>query len=240
MTQPSTPSLPELAEVLAVDQGALLDSSAGPGLLPQTGAVVLPEAFPVPVPEPDDPVHPGSGSPVIETFVVEADGRCRPTGPVEAIGRWWQATAQALVDRVHAALAGHRVGLEYPAYLTASATALDEVTTTPHVDDGGIDPARGVGLVAIAASHAGPRLALGPLAHRPVRPPAPLAIEPDAVEAFATGFGPSQSTPADRIVLFPRFGQLHAGPMLDDLPPGGVRNLLVLRAGTRPSVTRRG
>jgi hypothetical protein len=124
------------------------------------------------------------------------------------------------------------VVLDRPAYVTASATPLTEITTTAHVDDGGIEPAQAVGLVAIAASHAGPRLARGQLACGPIRPPAPLAIDPAAIEAFERGAGPSQSTPADRIVLFPRFGQLHAGPILTDPPPGGVRNLLVLRAGT--------
>jgi hypothetical protein len=101
--EPTPPSLTELAEVLRAGQATVLGASEADGLR-QVGAVVLPEPFPVPVPVPGDPVHPGSGPVVIETFLVDEGGRCEPTGSTEAIGAWWLATAQSLVDRVLAAV----------------------------------------------------------------------------------------------------------------------------------------
>lgn len=237
MSQPSPPSSPptpaDLAEILTGDQAALL-AGAGPDRLRQLGAVVLPDPFPVPVPTPGDPIWPRPGEPVIETFLVDERCRCEATGEVDEVGAWWQGVAEALAARVVAAVSPLGVELLYPAYVTASATLLDDVTTTPHLDDEGIDPGRGVGLVAIAASHGGPRVALGTVSHRPARPPAPVAIDPASIEAFESAAAVDQSTPADRIVLFPRFGQLHAGPTFTDPAPDAARNLLVFRADTRP------
>ena len=112
VSQPQTTSLSELAEVLTGDQTALVDAEAPAGPLRQVGAAVLPEPFPMPVPGADDPVHPVGGEPVIELFQVDERGRCEAAGPSEAARAWWWPQAQALVDRVLAALIPLGVVLE--------------------------------------------------------------------------------------------------------------------------------
>lgn len=250
LTQPDEPrsarpprdgksELNALAQVLRADQATFLAQSGRPDLIDQPGGAYLPGAFPVPVPHPDDPAGGRSGGePVVETFVVTAGGLATPTGSDAHVGAWWQPTVDALVARILAGMAEVGVELEFPGYLTASATPLDQVATSPHFDDDQPRPTEGVGLVIIAASHGGPRLLVEPMASPPVHPPVPLVPDPGAVARFdqpdARGI---LGTEADRIVVFPRFGQLHSGPRLDPdaTSVGEVRNLLVFRAGTIPS-----
>ena len=142
---PTPPTLAELAEVLTGDQAALLRADGDPERLRQVGAAVLPEPFPVPVPGPDDPVWPRPADPVIETFLVDDRGRGEATGAVDDVGAWWHGIVEALVARVVAALRPVGVELDYPAFVTASATRLDEVTTTPIEDPARGTPPRGRG-----------------------------------------------------------------------------------------------
>lgn len=230
--------LATIAGVLRGSQADLVARSGRADLLAQAGGATLPDPFPLRLPGPGDAAYPHDGEPVIETFVVDRGGALEATGPDPAIGRWWRPEVEALVARVRAAVAAVGIELVEPINVTASATPLHGVVSDPHLDDDQPRPDDGVGLVAIAATHLGPRLAVDPVPCRPVRPPVPVELAPEAVERFGTpGRRPGgpvtlQQAPAERIVVFPRFGQLHSGPVL---PAGtGVRNLLVLRAGTRP------
>jgi hypothetical protein len=65
-----------------------------------------------------------------------------------------------------------------------------------------------------------------------------LEFDDEVLAEFGRGRLSSQRAKAERIVVFPQFGQLHAGPAIDpaevgtDRPP--FRTLLVLRARTIP------
>jgi hypothetical protein len=228
-----------VARVLRGSQAELVARSGDPARLDQPGGVCLAERFPVPVPGPGDPVQPDRDDPVIETFVVEGAGRAAATGPDLAVTAWWQPAVDELVARVRAALGDIGLALDAPAYLTASATPLDRVAGEAHLDDDRYRPASGPGIVAIAASHVGPRLAVGHIGCRPLREGAPLEVDRGEIDDFdrrpAEGL---QQVPDDRIVLLARFGQLHAGPGPDPGPSDDlgvpVRTLLVLRAATVP------
>ena len=251
-----SPALASLGPTLRGRRCDLVRSGDAGLDLVQVGGAVLDEAFAVPVPGPADPVVPRGGEPTIETFVVERSGRATATGPDEAVGRWWRPAVEALAARVEAAMTAVGVELDGPRYVTASATPIDRVIDEPHLDDDQYRPEAGVGLVAIAASHRGPRLARGALACRTAVAGAPLGLDPATLTTwFAEEDGGRrhrvQATDGDRIVLFPRFGQLHAGPapasLVDDEGSGHEsRSLLVLRADTvpgpvgRPDQTRSG
>lgn len=238
-----TAGLESLAAVLRGRQGDLVRPASRGRYVAQVGASVLSERFPVPVPVPADPVTPRGGEATIETFVADGwGGAAEAMGGSGAVAAWWQPTVDRLVARVLDALGPLGVELVGPLYVTVSATPLDQVIGQPHLDDDQLLPDGGVGLVAIAASHDGPRVARGALACPRAMANGPLGLEQSALDRWfdpATA-GPErvQHTGADRIVLFPRFGQLHAGPALASDPGAaaktGIRNLLVLRAGTVP------
>ena len=245
MTDPVDRSTPatRLAELLRGRQRDLIGPDGdGGALVRQLGSTVLPEPFPVPAPTWDDPVAPRGGDAVIETFVAKVDGSAAGTGGDAEVIAWWGPQVEAMVRRVVTELASHGVELADPIYVTASATTLDRVTSLAHFDDDQFHPDAGPGLVAIASSHRGPRVARGALPAPTPRAGAPLGLDEATLSAaFELDGGPSasivvQATDADRLVLFPRFGQLHAGPTTaaDGLPADQIRNLLVLRADTVP------
>ncbi len=237
-------ALEHLASVLRGRQRDLVGPGESGREVAQVGASVLADGFAVPIPGPDDPVAPRGGEATIETFVVDQpDGRATAMGADAAVGAWWQDAVEELVGRVVNALEPFGVELAGPIYVTTSATPVDQVIGQPHLDDDQLDPEAGVGLVAIAASHDGPRVARGTLACPRANASGPLGLDQSALDHW---FDPTsatadrvQHTAADQIVLFPRFGQLHAGPALAAEPGGGsgagIRNLLVLRADTVPS-----
>ncbi len=248
--QGSGTGLESVAAVLRGRQADLVRTN-GNGLdVAQIGAAVLGSAFPMPIPASGDPVAPADGEATIETFVVDGSGSAEAMGSNGAIGAWWRSSVEALAGRVVEALAAHGVEIDGPIYVTASATSLDQVIAEPHLDDDQFEPEAGVGLVAIAASHDGPRLARGALAAPRAMANGPLGLDQSDLDQW---FEPDEEAPgashrvqgtgADRVVLFPRFGQLHAGPPLaansaagaSEGGSGGVRNLLVLRADTVPS-----
>jgi hypothetical protein len=227
--------LEAIAGVLRGPRSALVAGDGPADRLAQPGGACLPGSFPVPMPGPDDPVFPVDGEPVIEMFIVGRDGMVEATGPDPSLARWWRADVEALIDRVRSAAAAVGVELVEPISITASATPADRVVGDPHLDDDRFEPDEGVGLVAVAASHLGPRLEVGELACRALRAGLPVELEPGEVERFA-GAGSLQQAPPDRIVVFARFGQLHAGPVpTSEASAREARNLLVLRAGTRPA-----
>lgn len=232
---PPPDGLEAIADVLRGTQGDLRVDGDAPGRLTQPGGACLPVPFAVRVPGPDDPVFPADGQPVIELFIVGRDGAVEATGSDPSVGGWWQAEVEALVTEVRTTTAAAGIELVEPISVTASATPADRVVGDPHLDDDRFEPDDGVGLVAIAASHRGPRLVTGELACRALRPGLPVEPEPGERDRFGAA-GDLQQAPPDRIVVFARFGQLHAGPRPDrSASSQEARSLLVLRAGTRPA-----
>ncbi len=219
------------ARWFGLTKGELLASAGQPGLVAQTGGAYLPGRFTVAGPDHDR----AETEPHIETFLVERDGTCSPTGTDRRAIEAWSPAVEAMTTTVIECMTRLGVALDEPAYLTASSSTAAAVTGTAHVDDDQYRPEDGVGFVAIVASHLGPRIAVSPIAHRPAAASLPLQLDPDAVASFERGGLAHQQAAAERIVIFPQFGQLHAGPSPGTIPTGSVRTLLVLRAGTRPA-----
>lgn len=223
----------------------LTGNEAEPAVL-QPGGATLDGPFPLPpltggpAPMIDTPIE----TPLIETFVVEA-GRGTGTGGDQRLIDAWLPSVEELSARVVTALGEHGVVLDGPAYVTASLTPVEQVTTTAHVDDDQYVAEEGLGVVAIVASHHGPRIATEPVAHRgrrpgPPRSGLPIELDVEAVERFGSGATPYQQAEPGRIVILARFGQLHAGPVIEPSTTDPVRRLLVFRAGTRPVPERAG
>ncbi len=238
-----------LVDALRGTKADLVARSGRPDRLTQPGGCCLAEPFPVPLADPGSPAHPRTDEAVHETFVVDwpiggpADGTPAAVamGSDRALVEWWQPTVDALVERVIAEAGRWGIELDSPFYVSVSTTPLGQVIDEPHLDDDRFEPRAGVGLVAIAATHLGPRLAMGEL---PISPPTPGL----PVERFDGDGGGGDDpvtwwqAPADRVVVLARFGQLHSGPAPGDLPapppdPDRIqaRTLLVLRAGTVPT-----
>jgi hypothetical protein len=242
-TGPTSQPVDDIGRFLRADKAALVSETGGRFHLRQPGGLVLDEPFDrqqgFPLPAPD--AASGSGSsvvpiePVIETFLVGDDGGCNGMGTDSGLIERWQPAVAAFAGLVLDAATDLGVNVTGPISVTASLTPLGQVVNTPHLDDPIYEPTDGVGLAAVVGSHRGPRLAI-----EPVEVPKPMAGTPLAVDRGSAdrvgGAGPAgwRSIAANRIVLFPLFGQLHAGPT--DLEATGLpnRSLLVLRAATAP------
>ncbi|MGI9595116.1 MAG: hypothetical protein ACR2QK_03090 [Acidimicrobiales bacterium] len=209
----------------------LLESAGSESTIVQTGGAYLADRLPVPPIEagPPDPVEP-----MIETFLIEGDGTVTATGTDRALIDGCMPMARSMVDVMTEAIDGFDIELDGPAYVTASLTPVDQVTTVPHFDDDQYFDRDGVGLVAIVASHGGPRIASEPIDHRRARPGLPLEVDQAVFDRFDAGRIAHNCGRADRVVVFPQFGQLHAGPVIDRSTTGAGRTLLVFRAATKP------
>ncbi|MEM9655571.1 MAG: hypothetical protein AAGA65_26025 [Actinomycetota bacterium] len=172
--------------------------------------------------------------PHIDMFVCGADGSCEPTGSNQDLIALWQPAVQDFAGTVYSAMAAAGVTLAPVAYVTASLTPGTDIIGDAHFDDDQYLPDAGVGLVAILGSDAGPRVATEPIAVVDARPGLPMAVEETAFARFAAGRLAHQQAGPGRIVVFPQFGQLHAGPALAATDPTATRRLLVMRAETVP------
>ena len=92
-------------------------------------------------------------------------------------------------------------------------------------------PAESVSMVAIVGEHAGPRVATTALGHPPLRPMAPIMFAAAQRDGFANNEMDHCLCAADELVVFPQFGQLHAGPSSAHVANAGpARQLFVMRA----------
>lgn len=221
-----------------------LDGEARCGIR-QTGGAYLEGRFDLPDVDWDLP----GCEPLIETFVIERDGSCTATGSDPRLIGAWLPSVERMSRRIGEVIAELAIELQSPAYLTASLSSLDEVIDTPHFDDDQYAPNDGVGFVAIVGSHAGTRIATEPIACGPLRPGFPVEVAASVLNSLASGQLAAQETAPERIVVFPQFGQLHAGPTV--LPKTGspeanspqanspqansLRRLMVFRAQTVPA-----
>ncbi|MEE9417187.1 MAG: hypothetical protein V3V01_18050 [Acidimicrobiales bacterium] len=221
----------EYARYLRMSKAQLADCSHGADELLQTGAAYIGDEFVVPNIEYSDE----NDGAAIETFVVDATGECTATGQNDRLIVELLPTAKRMAQLVLASLAEHGVVLDGDSFLTGSVTVEDQVTTTPHFDDELFVASDGVGIVAIAANLAGPRIACSALRVSPVRESLPVGLDQQTIDDFDSGLITTQQSAANRIVVFPQFGQLHCGPTIEHSMPGSTRTMFVLRAGTRPS-----
>ncbi len=173
--------------------------------------------------------------PIIETFLVSEDGSCAPTGNNDQLIDSTAPLAHRMAAATLEALTGAGVRLSGPGYLTASVSPLSHVANEAHFDDDQFDPDSGVGAVAILADCNGPRIAVEPVSITPGRPGLPLDCADATIAAFGSGSAGIQQADPHRIIVFPQFGQLHAGPTPSSLEgQRPVRTLLVFRMTTVP------
>ena len=171
---------------------------------------------------------------VIESFVLAEDGELTALGANDAFNAAWLPLVQAVARVVLDAVASHEIPLEYPAYITASTTPAPTLEGLAHLDDDLLVEDDGVGLVAICGALDGPRVACGSISVPPVRPGSQIVIDDEMADAFARGTIDTQHAEPGRVIVFPQFGQLHAGPVFPPSGGAGTRGLVVLRAPSRP------
>lgn len=227
----------EIAQCLKLTKGQLVQLSP-PGELHQSGAESLGIG-------PDLPplaslvksAIPGATSePLIDLFVVDAERSCTPTGSNAELNGWWRQSVELFAAQVLDALAAEDVKLAGPAYVTASLTPMGLIEGQPHFDDDLYAPDVGVGVVAIVGDIAGPRVAAAPVPVEIPIPGASLLLGPQVMADFDGGGIVHHQADPMTAVMFPQFGQLHAGPRLAGrADQTAVRRLLVFRAATRPA-----
>ncbi|MBT5753671.1 MAG: hypothetical protein HOI41_01740 [Acidimicrobiaceae bacterium] len=167
---------------------------------------------------------------IIETFVAGAVD-VAATSNNEPFVSAWQPIAEWMNITVRSALADVGVQLRADAYITTSFTPTDVLEGIAHLDDDQFVPAESVSMVAIVGEHAGPRVATTALGHPPLRPMAPIMFEAAQRDGFANNETDHCLCAADELVVFPQFGQLHAGPSSAHVANAGpARQLLVMRA----------
>jgi len=225
---------PEFAELFGAAKADFFvdDEHSGNRVLRQTGGAYLVEALAEPALA--WPTEIVADEPLIETFVVAADGGCAGTGSHEALIDAWRPAAAQMAETVLAATSALAIPMTEPAYLTATVTPVDQIAGLAHFDDDLFTPTDGVGFVAIAGTVAGPRVACEPILQSEPPAGAQLVLSETEIERFATGGVVSHVGAPERIVAFPQFGQLHAGPSVTAEHRGQMRCLLVFRAATAP------
>lgn len=238
-----------LADVLRMTKRELLELDPAEGSMCQPGGAILADRFDLP----DlNRLFSDLDEALIETFVVDADGACIPTGSDRRVADALGPAAERLANLSRTELGRMGVMIGWPAYINASITPLDQIPNDPHFDDDQFNPDDGVGVVVTAADGAGTRLALSPLPLQPQRRGLPWAVDPSAVAEFLAGHLDVQQVGANQVMAMARFGQLHAGPVdgsedashnrtdqisggdSEEHGSGGVRSLLVFRADTIP------
>jgi len=215
--------------MLTASKQELFDD-AGPGRLQQSGAVLIATGFELPSIDREIP----QTMPSIEMFVVNPRGDITPTGSNDALNEAWRPAVERLATSVFAWLDANNVQLASDAYVTASITPADQVSGDPHFDDDQFAACDGVGVAVVVADRRGSRVAREPVDHVEVRAPHPVVVDEDLKLSFERGEIAHDSFEAGDVIVFPQFGQIHAGPG----PVGSsddVRHLLVLRAPTIPA-----
>lgn len=231
MTRSAPPTLLDatFARVLESTKADFVTAaSAGTILVHQHGAARV-DTFGRP-PWPEFGPLPDKDHAVIETFVCRP-GEITPTGADESAIDAWMPMVEFVDTAVKSALSGFGVDLHGDAYATTSITPRVSHEGVPHVDDDRFRPDEDVGIVAIIGSLAGPRVARSSLAHGPVPFDGQLDYTDAVKREFESGATPQTACGADELVLFPQFGQLHAGPDAAELGPTGTDRLLLVYRG---------
>lgn len=211
-----------------------LESSA---LIAQHGAATI---------EADDwpgwPADLASTDPVIETYVAGRDD-VTATSDNDPFVAAWRPLAEWVNTAVRSALDGVGAELEGDAFVTASLTATELLEGAAHMDDDTFVPTESVGVVAIIGELAGPRVATAAVKRAPLRPMSQVTFTTEQLDDFAADRADHCRCDANQLVVFPQFGQLHAGPAAHHVAHlAATRQLLVFRAkvgSIRPRATLR-
>ena len=231
MTTVTAPPMlsPEFAAYLSMSKQQFLLTNGVEGMMHQEGAAYIDATVALP----SIAEVPASTNAAIETFMVDASGVVSPTGSNEPLIDAFASAAQQMATAVLAALADFGVEMDPPGYVTASITPCSQINGLAHFDDEHYQPGDGVGFVAIIGDVGGSRVACEPIAHAPVQAGVPVVFDPASAERFDGGDLAVHQAEPERLVIFPQFGQLHAGPPLANAGLDGFRRLLVFRATTR-------
>jgi len=174
------------------------------------------------------PINLGSDEPVFETYVV-GNAEVTATSDNQPFVDAWSPLVAWLNHTVRGELARYDLRIDGDAYVTASLSAAAVLEGIAHMDDDSFVPADSVQVVAIIGQHVGPRVATGRLDVPAVRPMGQVVVDDQIIDAFAADQIDHCQAAADEIVVFPQFGQLHAGPATEHLAAFESRQLLVLR-----------
>ncbi len=170
--------------------------------------------------------------PIIETYVCGA-GTVTATSDNEPFVSAWLPLVDWMNSTVRNHLARVSVAVSGDAYVTASVTPTALLEGVAHMDDDIYEPDASAQMVAIMAQLAGPRIATSPIGHGPLRPFGQVTFSESTLAEFAAGTIAQCRCEADQLVVFPQFGQLHAGPTAKQVAHlSCTRQLLVMRAAT--------
>jgi len=229
MSSPTAPDVIDAtyADVLRSRKADFVDDQ---GVIAQHGAVTIPmtgwPGWAGDLPASTEAVSDA----VIETYVASAAG-VTATSDNEPYVSAWMPLIEWMNQAIRNALEPLGVQLDGDAYATASCTPTASLEGMAHMDDDTFMPDDSVGIVAIVGEHTGPRVATGQLQPTPFRPMSQVTWTDDQLRSFERNEMAHTACAADQLVIFPQFGQLHAGPAAAHLAAAGPhRQLLVYRA----------
>lgn len=171
---------------------------------------------------------------LIETYV--ADGHELATTSESMAARAWLPVASWLHDLVSSSLTSFDIGLSSPAFITISQTPVALLEGVPHFDDDLFTPCDLPGIAAVIGQYVGPRVVAEPIAHPMPAAGSRVSVTDEMVRLFESDSATVMHCPADEVVVFPQFAQLHAGPATTHLASLGpaCRQMAVLRSPTTP------
>lgn len=220
----------EFSRYFSISKQELLTESGKDGLMLQCGAAYID----VDIPLPNFPIDHSINLAMIETFQVNEDGLCQVLGSKHEWVDAFIPCAEIMAKAVITSLNSFDVEIVYPAYLTASVTQCSEIIGNAHFDDEHYNASDGVGFVAIVGDRGGSRIAREPISFTPIYDDdVPVIFDQQGVDDFDRGELLINEAEPEKLVIFPQFGQLHAGPPLATAGISGVRRLMVMRAKTK-------
>jgi len=229
MAEITTPAILDqsFADALVARKGGFVDDAELPTVQQHSAALVPTTDFPGWIPGLT------ASETIIETYVA-SEGGVTATSDNQPYVNAWHPLVSWLDQRVRSTLADFGLVLDGDAYATASLTAANDLGGAAHMDDDMFVPNDSVKLVAIIGQWQGPRVATAPVEHLPLRPLGQVVFSEAALRLFEAGEFDHCACPSDEIVLFPQFGQLHAGPASSHVTKiagtNSFRQLLVYRA----------
>ncbi|MEH6455472.1 MAG: hypothetical protein V7749_04080 [Cocleimonas sp.] len=224
----------EFCRYLSLSKQEFLSEAGQEGLMMQCGATYID----VEIPLPDFPNELKSENAMIETFQVSNDGSCLPLGTNRELIDAFAPCAKLMATAVLKSLRSFGVEIDGAAYLTASITMCNEINGNAHFDDEQYHASDGVGFVAIIGDRGGSRVARESIPHASINDDGvPVIFDQQSADDFDSGLMLIHEGEPQELLIFPQFGQLHAGPALVSAGLTGFRRLMVMRAKTKTKNT---
>lgn len=220
----------DFCRYLSLSKQEFLSESGQEGLMMQCGATYIDAEIPLPKISCELNLE----KPMIETFEVSDDGSCLPLGTNRELIDLFASSAEVMAKAVLKSLTSFGVEVDGNAYLTASITMCNEINGNAHFDDEHYHASDGVGFVAIIGDRGGSRVARESIPHTSIiDDDVPVIFDQKSADDFDSGLMLIHEAEPEKLLIFPQFGQLHAGPALASAGLTGVRRLMVMRAKTK-------